>query len=394
VVKKALYHRDTEPQRRSKRKQTKRKNIMEKRIYNFSAGPAILPEEVLLEAQKELFTLPGVGMSILEISHRSKTFDAILADAKAGIKQLLNIPDNYEILFLQGGASLQFSMVPLNLMHPKNKADYISTGSWSKKAIKEAKRVGTVNVAATTEEGEGENKFFKRIPKQSELKLDPDAAYVHFTSNNTIYGTQWMSEPEVGNVPLVCDASSDILHKPIDVSKYGMIYAGAQKNIGPSGVVLVIIRKDLLERSQDSLHTMLNYKIQAENDSMYNTPNTFGIYIIKLITKHLLNLGGLSKMYEINKAKAKLLYDAIDNSNGFYKGHAEKDSRSLMNITFNLATPELEKKLIDEATKAGFSGLKGHRSVGGLRASIYNAFPTKGVEDLVSFMSDFQKRNS
>jgi len=366
---------------------------MENRIYNFSAGPAILPEEVLLEAQKELFMLPGVGMSILEISHRSKTFDAILADAKSGIKQLLNVPDNYEILFLQGGASLQFSMVPLNLMPPKNKADYISTGSWSKKAIKEAKRVGTVNVAATTEEGEGENKFFKRIPKQSELKLDPDAAYVHFTSNNTIYGTQWMSEPEVGNVPLVCDASSDILHKPIDVSKYALIYAGAQKNIGPSGVVLVIIRKDLLARSQDSLHTMLNYKIQAENDSMYNTPNTFGIYIIKLVAKYLLNLGGLEKMYEINKAKAKLLYDAIDNSGGYYKGHAEKDSRSLMNLTFNLATPELEKKLIDEATKAGFSGLKGHRSVGGLRASIYNAFPTKGVEALVDFMNDFQKRN-
>jgi len=366
---------------------------MEKRIYNFSAGPAVLPEEVLLEAQKELFTLPGVGMSILEISHRSKTFDAILADAKNGIKQLLNIPDNYDILFLQGGASLQFSMVPLNLMPPKNKADYISTGSWSKKAIKEARRVGAVNVAATTEEGEGENKFFKRIPKQSELKLDPEASYVHFTSNNTIYGTQWQSEPEVGNVPLVCDASSDILHKPIDVNKYGLIYAGAQKNIGPSGVVLVIIRKDLLERSQDILHTMLNYKIQAENDSMYNTPNTFGIYIIKLVTKYLLNLGGLDKMYEINKKKAKILYDAIDNSNGFYKGHAATDSRSLMNVTFNLTTPDLEKKLIDEATRAGFSGLKGHRSVGGLRASIYNAFPLKGVEDLVNFMSDFQKRN-
>ncbi|HMN23518.1 MAG TPA: 3-phosphoserine/phosphohydroxythreonine transaminase [Ignavibacteriaceae bacterium] len=366
---------------------------MEKRIYNFSAGPAILPEEVLLEAQKELFALPGVGMSILEISHRSKTFDAILADAKAGIKKLLDVPDNYEILFLQGGAS-QFSMLALNLMPPKNKADYISTGSWSKKAIKEAKRVGTVNVAATTEEGEGDNKFFKRIPKQSELKLDPNAAYVHFTSNNTIYGTQFHTEPEVGNVPLICDASSDILHKKIDVSKYALIYAGAQKNIGPSGVVLVIIRKDMLERSQDSLHTMLNYKIHAENDSMYNTPNTFGIYIIKLVTKYLLGLGGLDKMYEINKAKAKLLYDAIDNSGGFYKGHAEKESRSLMNITFNLATPELEKKLIDEASKAGFSGLKGHRSVGGLRASIYNAFPTKGVEALVEFMNDFQKKNS
>lgn len=366
---------------------------MENRIYNFSAGPAVLPEEVLLEAQKDLFALPEVGMSILEISHRSKTYDAIHQEAKEGLKQLLNIPDDYAILFLQGGASLQFSMVPLNLMPPKNKADYILTGSWSKKAMKEAKRVGTVNVAATTEEGEGDKKYFKRIPKQSELKLDPDAAYVHFTSNNTIYGTEWQTEPEVGNVPLVCDASSDILSKPLDIKKYGLIYAGAQKNMGPSGVTLVIIRKDLLERSQDSLHTMLNYKIHAENDSLYNTPNTFGIYIIKLVTKWLLGLGGLEEMYKINKKKAQLLYDCIDQSGGFYKGHAEKDSRSLMNVTFNLATEELEKKLIDEATKAGFSGLKGHRSVGGLRASIYNAFPIKGVEALVDFMKDFQKRN-
>lgn len=366
---------------------------MENRIYNFSAGPAVLPEEVLLEAQKDLFALPGVGMSILEISHRSKTYDAIHQEAKEGLKKLLNIPDDYAILFLQGGASLQFSMVPLNLMPPKNKADYILTGSWSKKAMKEAKRVGTVNVAATTEEGEGDKKYFKRIPKQSELKLDPDAAYVHFTSNNTIFGTEWSTEPEVGNVPLVCDASSDILSKPIDIKKYGLIYAGAQKNMGPSGVTLVIIRKDLLERSQDSLHTMLNYKIHAENDSLYNTPNTFGIYIIKLVTKWLLGLGGLEEMYKINKKKAQLLYDCIDQSGGFYKGHAEKDSRSLMNVTFNLATEELEKKLIDEATKAGFSGLKGHRSVGGLRASIYNAFPIKGVEALVDFMKDFQRRN-
>jgi phosphoserine aminotransferase len=366
---------------------------MEKRIYNFSAGPAILPEEVLLDAQKDLFALPGVGMSILEISHRSKTYDAIHAEAKEGLKKLLDIPDDYQILFLQGGASLQFSMVPLNLMPPKNKADYISTGSWSKKAIKEAKRVGTVNVAATTEEGEGDKKFFKRIPKQSELKLDPDASYVHFTSNNTIFGTQWHTEPQVGNVPLVCDASSDILHKKIDVKKYGLIYGGAQKNMGPAGITLVIMRKDLLERSQDSLHTMLNYKIHAENDSLYNTPTTFAIYIIMLVTRWLLKNGGLNKMYEVNKHKADLLYKCIDDSNGYYKGHAEKDSRSLMNITFNLATEALEKKLIDEATKAGFNGLKGHRSVGGLRASIYNAFPTKGVEDLVSFMKDFQKKN-
>jgi phosphoserine aminotransferase len=366
---------------------------MENRIYNFSAGPAVLPEEVLLEAQKDLFALPGVGMSILEISHRSRTYDAIHQEAKEGLKKLLDIPDDYAILFLQGGASLQFSMVPLNLMPPKNKADYILTGSWSKKAMKEANRVGTVNIAATTEEGEGEKKYFKRIPKQNELNLDPDAAYVHFTSNNTIFGTQWQTEPEVGNVPLVCDASSDILHKKIDVRKYGLIYAGAQKNMGPAGVTLVIIRKDLLERSQDSLHTMLNYKIHAENDSLYNTPNTFGIYIIKLVTKWLLNLGGLDAMYEINKKKAQIIYDCIDESGGFYKGHAEKDSRSLMNVTFNLATEELEKKLISEATKAGFDGLKGHRSVGGLRASIYNAFPLKGVEALVDFMKDFQKRN-
>jgi len=366
---------------------------MEKRIYNFSAGPAIIPEEVLLEAQKELFALPGVGMSIMEISHRSKTYDAIHAEAKEGLKKLLGIPDDYAILFLQGGASLQFSMVPLNLMPPKNKADYILTGSWSKKAIKEAKRVGTANIAATTEEGEGDKKFFKRIPKQGELKLDPDAAYVHFTSNNTIFGTQWHKEPEVGNVPLVCDASSDILHKKIDVKKYGVIYAGAQKNMGPSGVTLVIMRKDLVERSQDSLHTMLSYKTHEDNDSLYNTPNTFGIYIIMLVTRWLTKLGGLDKMYEINKHKAEMLYKCIDESGGYYKGHAEKESRSLMNITFNLSTSEMEKKLIDEATKAGFSGLKGHRSVGGLRASIYNAFPTKGVEDLVSFMKDFQKKN-
>uniref|UniRef100_A0A7V3E8V5 Phosphoserine aminotransferase n=1 Tax=Ignavibacterium album TaxID=591197 RepID=A0A7V3E8V5_9BACT len=361
---------------------------MENRIYNFSAGPAVLPEEVLLEAQKDLFALPGVGMSILEISHRSKTYDAIHQEAKEGLKKLLNIPDDYAILFLQGGASLQFSMVPLNLMPPKNKADYIIHGSWGKKALKEAKRVGTINIAANME-----SEKYKRVPKQEELNLDPEAAYVHFTSNETIEGVEWHKEPEVGNVPLVCDASSDILSKPIDVRKYGLIYAGAQKNMGPSGVTLVIIRKDLLERSQDSLHTMLNYKIHAENDSLYNTPNTFGIYIIKLVTKWLLGLGGLEEMYKINKKKAQLLYDCIDQSGGFYKGHAEKDSRSIMNVTFNLATPELEKKLIDEATKAGFDGLKGHRSVGGLRASIYNAFPLKGVEELVVFMKDFQKRN-
>jgi phosphoserine aminotransferase len=361
---------------------------MEKRIYNFAAGPAILPEPVLKEAQEQLWALPGVGMSILEISHRSKTFDKIIGEAKEGLKSLLSISDDYSLLFLQGGASLQFSMVPMNLMVKNKKADYIVTGSWSKKAVKEAKRVGTVNIVASTEEGK-----FKRIPKQEELKLDPQADYVHFTSNNTIYGTEWHKEPEVGNVPLVCDASSDILHKKIDVSKYALIYAGAQKNIGPSGVTLVILRKDLLERSSDSLHTMLNYKTHVENDSLYNTPNTFGIYIIALVCKWLKSLGGLDGMYKINKEKADVLYKCIDESGGYYKGHADKDSRSLMNITFNLVTEDLEKKLVSEATAAGFDGLKGHRSVGGLRASVYNAFPKKGVEDLVSFMKDFQQKN-
>jgi phosphoserine aminotransferase len=361
---------------------------MEKRIYNFSAGPAVLPEEVLKEAQEHLMTLPAVGMSILEISHRSKTFDDIINQAKADIKKLLNISDDYAVLFLQGGASLQFSMVPMNIMPPKNKADYINTGAWSKKAIKEAKRVGAINVAASTEET-----IFNRIPKQAELKLDSDASYAHFTSNNTIYGTQWQKEPEVGNVPLVCDASSDILCRKVDISKYGIIYAGAQKNMGPSGVTLVIFKKDLLERSSDELPTMLNYKTHVEKDSLFNTPNTFGIYIIGLVAKWILNLGGLDKMYEKNKQKAELLYNFIDSSGGYYKGHAEKDSRSVMNITFNLITEELEKKLIAEALAAGFSGLKGHRSVGGLRASIYNAFPPKGVEDLVSFLKDFQQKN-
>lgn len=362
---------------------------MDKRIYNFSAGPAILPEEVLKEAQENLFMLPGVGMSVMEISHRSKTFDNIINQTKENLKQLLDINEDYELLFLQGGASLQFSMVPLNLMTDKKKADYIVTGSWSKKAVKEAKREGAVNIAASTE---SEN--FKRIPEQEELNLDPDADYVHFTSNNTIFGTEWHNEPEAGNAPLVCDASSDILHKKIDVSKYGIIYAGAQKNIGPSGVTLVIIRKDLAERSNDSLHTMLNYKTHIDNNSMYNTPNTWGIYIIGLVAKHLQNLGGLDEMYNRNKEKAGLLYDAIDNSGGYYKGHAEKESRSLMNVTYNLSTPELEKSFIAEAASKGLDGLKGHRSVGGIRASIYNAFPKKGVEELVNFMKDFQTRNS
>ncbi len=362
---------------------------MTNRVYNFNPGPAILPEPVLKEVQENLLALPGVGMSILEISHRSSTFENILNETINNLKKLANIPENYKILFLGGGASLQFSMVPLNLMPPKNKADYIVTGSWSKKAVKEAKRVGAVNIAASTED---EN--FKRIPRQDELKLDPDAAYVHYTSNNTIYGTEWNYIPEVGNVPLVCDMSSDIFSYPFDVSKFGLIYAGVQKNLGPAGVTLVIIREDLLERSQDTLHTMLNYKIHAENNSLYNTPPVFAIYIVGLVAKWLLNLGGLEAITKLNDEKAKLIYDAIDNSNGFYKGHAEKDSRSKMNITFRLPSEELEKKFVKEATEQGLVGLKGHRSVGGLRASVYNAFPIEGAKALVEFMKDFQNKNS
>lgn len=361
---------------------------MEKRIYNLSAGPAILPEEVLLEAQKDFYSYKGSGMCIMEMSHRGKIFDQVIKEAEADLRNLLNIGDDYAVLFLQGGATLQFSMVPLNLMPPKNKADYIVTGSWAKKAVKEAKRCGTVNIAGSTE---GEN--FARLPKQSELKLDPDAAYVHFTSNNTIYGTQYKTEPEVGNVPLICDASSDILHKKIDINKYGLIYAGAQKNIGPSGVVVVIIRKDLLERSSDTLHTYMNYKIHVENDSMYNTPTTFGIYIAGLVFKWLLKMGGLDEMYKHNLDKAKILYDAIDSSGGFYKGTTAVEDRSLMNVTYVLPNEDLTKKFIDEAKKKGFDGLKGHRSVGGIRASIYNAFPKAGVEALVSFMDEFKKNN-
>ena len=361
---------------------------MEKRIYNFSAGPGVLPEEVLLEAQKDLYSYKGEGLSVMEMSHRSKTYGEIITEAEQDVRSLLNISDDYAVLFLQGGATLQFSMVPLNIMPPNNKADYINTGTWSKKAIKEAKRVGEINIAASSEDSN-----FNYIPKQDALKLTPDASYVHFTSNNTIFGTEFKTEPEVGNIPLVCDASSDILSKPIDVNKYAIIYAGAQKNMGPAGAALVIVKKSLLERSPETLHTYLNYNTHVEKGSMYNTPPTFTVYIMGLVYKWLLKNGGLEAMQKINEAKAKLLYDAIDNSGGFYKGAAAVEDRSLMNVTFNLQNEELEKKFIVEAAAKDFSGLKGHRSVGGIRASIYNAFPTKGVEELVQFMEDFKKNN-
>jgi phosphoserine aminotransferase len=357
------------------------------RIYNFSAGPAVLPEEVLKEAQRDLLSLPGVGMSILEISHRSKTFEAILAKTEQDLRALGKVPANYKVLFLQGGASLQFSMVPLNLLTQGATADYIVTGGWAQKAVKEAQRVGTVNIAGSTE---SEN--FNRIPRQDELKLTPNAAYVHMTTNNTLFGTEWANEPSVGDVPLVADTSSDMFSRPLDVTKYGLIYAGAQKNLGPSGVTLVIIREDLLPRSQKSLHTMLNYATHADNGSMYNTPPCFGIYLMGLVMKWALSQGGLDAIGKHNERKAAKLYAEIDRS-GFYRGTAEKSSRSRMNITFRLPSEDLEAKFVKETTAAGLDGLKGHRSVGGMRASIYNAFPEDGVDALVSFMQEFEKKN-
>ncbi len=361
---------------------------MEKRIYNFSAGPCTLPEPVMLEAQEDFYSYKGHGLSVMEMSHRSKSYDEIITSAEADLRKLLNVSDDYAVLFLQGGATLQFSMLALNLMPPTNNADYIVTGSWSKKAVTEAKRVGEVNIAATSAESN-----FNFIPKQDALNLTPDASYVHFTSNNTIFGTEFKVEPEVGNVPLVCDASSNILSKPIDVNKYGLIYAGAQKNMGPAGAALVVVKKTLLDRAPEDLHTYLNYNTHAEKGSMYNTPPTYTIYMMGLVYKWLLNLGGLKEMQKINEAKAKMLYDSIDNSDEYYIGSAALEDRSFMNVTFNIQNEELEKKFIAEAAEKEFSGLKGHRSVGGIRASIYNAFPTKGVEDLVQFMQDFKAAN-
>ena len=355
------------------------------RIYNFSAGPAVLPLAVLEEAQRDLLALPGVGMSVMEISHRSKPFEDLLNTAVDDIRVLANIPANYKVLMLQGGASLQFSMVPMNLLGAGQTADYIDTGSWSDKAIKEAKRVGKVNVTGSTK---ADN--YNRISTPAEIALTPGAAYVHYTTNNTIEGTECKAPPAAGDAPLVADSSSNMFDGPIDVAKFGLIYAGAQKNLGPSGVTLVIIREDLLARSQDSLPTMLNYKVHADNGSLYNTPNTFGIYILGLTMKWLRSLGGLDAIGAANARKAGKLYAEIDRT-GFYRGTAQKDSRSLMNVTFRLGTEELEKQFVKESTAAGFDGLKGHRAVGGMRASIYNAFPEAGIDTLVSFMREFER---
>jgi phosphoserine aminotransferase len=358
------------------------------RIFNFSAGPAVLPLPVLEEIQRDLIALPGVGMSILEISHRSKEFESILAETEANIRALASVPSNYRVLFLPGGASLQFSMVPMNFLASSATADYIDGGSWAEKAIKEAKKVGTVNVAASTK-GEG----YTRIPSQNELKLTPGAAYVHMTSNNTIEGTEYKQLPEVGATPLVSDTSSDMFSRPLDVSRHALIYSGAQKNMGPAGVTIVIIRDDLVARSaarKSSLPTMMNYAVHAENGSLYNTPATFAIYAVGLVMKWLAAQGGLTAIAKANERKAGKLYAEIDRT-GFYRGAARKEHRSLMNITFRLPSEDLEKSFIKESTGAGLDGLKGHRSVGGVRASLYNAFPEEGVDALVNFMKEFER---
>ena len=356
------------------------------RVFNFAAGPAVLPLPVLEEIQRDLVALPGVGMSILEISHRSKTFESILERAEADIRTLGQVPANYRVLFLQGGASTQFSMVPMNLLTSGSTADYIDTGSWAEKAIKEAKKVGAVNIAATTKIDN-----YARIPTQAELKLTPGAAYVHITSNNTIEGTQWRRLPDVGGAPLVSDTSSDMFSRPIDVARHALIYAGAQKNMGPAGVTVVIVRDDMLVRSQKSLPTMLNYAVHAENKSLYNTPPAFAVYALGLVMKWLIAQGGLAAVATVNERKAAKVYAEIDRT-GFYRGTAHTDCRSLMNVTFRLATEDLENAFVQEATAAGLDGLKGHRAVGGMRASIYNAFPEDGVDALVAFMKDFERK--
>ena len=357
------------------------------RIFNFSAGPAVLPLEVLEEAQRNLLSLPGVGMSVLEISHRSPAFDEIIDGCERDLRTLAGIPEGYHVLFLQGGASLQFSMVPMNILPPGGSADYIVTGVWSQKAVTEAKRVGQVKIAASTEAEK-----FSRIPEQRELTLDPDAAYVHYTTNNTIYGTEFHYVPEVGRVPLVADTSSDMFSRPIDVGKFALIYAGAQKNLAPAGLTLAIVRDDMLKRTPSSLPTMLQYGVHAENKSMYNTPSVFPIYIMRLVLAWLITQGGLAAIEAHNVRKSDKLYAEIDRT-GFYRAHARPGSRSRMNVTFRLPSEDLEKRFAKEATAAGLDGLKGHRSVGGMRASIYNAFPEAGVDALVAFMKEFERKN-
>jgi phosphoserine aminotransferase len=362
---------------------------MAHRVYNFSAGPAVLPEPVLEQVQREMLALPGVGASILEISHRSGAFAPIIDDAEKNLRKLLSISDDYAVLFLQGGSRLQFSMVPMNLLGRGQVADYILTGSWGNDALKEAKKAGETRVA-----WDGKATNYDRVPDRADLNLEPQAAYVHYTVNETIQGVEFQTEPEVGDVPLVCDASSNFLSRPINVNKYGLIYACAQKNAGPAGVTVVIIRKDLLKRSDPNLPGYLNYDIHAQNGSMWNTPPTFAIYMLKLITEWLIdNVGGLEAMHRRNQDKARLLYEELDRSGGFYTGHAKPQCRSLMNVTFRLPSDELTTQFVSEAKKRELTELKGHRSVGGIRASIYNAMPMAGVEALRDFMEEFRRKN-
>ena len=355
------------------------------RVFNFSAGPAVLPEAVLEEAQRDLLALPGVGMSIMEVSHRSAAFDDVLERAESDLRTLTGLGDDHHVLFLQGGASQQFAMVPMNLLPADSVADYVVTGSWAKKASVEAAKFGRVNVCATTEP-----EAFSRVPSSDELRPTQGAAYAHLTSNNTIVGTQWPIWPKVGDSPLVVDASSDLLCRPVDANRCGVIYAGAQKNLGPAGLTLVMIRKDLAERGPESIPTTLRYAVAAKHGSRYNTPPVFAIYLFGLVMHWLRQSGGLVEMEARNRRKAGLLYDAIDRT-GFYRGTAHPGSRSLMNVTFRLPTEELERQFVVEANAAGLSGLKGHRSVGGQRASIYNAFPEAGVAALVDFMDHFER---
>jgi phosphoserine aminotransferase len=356
------------------------------RVYNFSAGPATLPLPVLDEAQRRLVEHGDSGMSVMEMSHRSSAYDAIHREAIASLRRLLAVPDGYHVLLLQGGASLQFSMAPMNLMNPNGRADYLLTGSWSKKALKEAAREGAARVAASTE-AEG----FNRLPRADELDLDPQADFVHLTSNNTIFGTQWHELPETGGVPLVVDASSDVLCRPVDVSRYGLIYAGAQKNLGPAGVTLVVVREDLVERAPERLPTMLQYRVHAAKDSLYNTPPTWAVYVLGLCCRWLEGQGGSEVIGEVNRRKAEALYAAIDGSGGFYRGTVVPEDRSWMNVPFRLPEEALEKRFLAAAAEAGMVNLKGHRSVGGVRASIYNAMPEAGVAALVQFMAEFRR---
>jgi phosphoserine aminotransferase len=357
-----------------------------KRVYNFNPGPAALPLEVLQQAQAEMTDYKGTGMSVMEISHRSKEFENIIQTAEADLRELLGIPANYKVMFLQGGASLQFAMLPMNL-RASGSADYIVTGTWSKTAFKEAQKLGATHAAANME-----TDGFKSLP--AKLDLDPKAAYLHFTSNETIHGVEYFKEPEPpAGVPLVCDASSDFISHPMDVSKYAFIYAGAQKNAGPSGVVIVIARDDMLERTPANLPVMLDYKALAASGSLHNTPPSYSIYITGLVFKWAKKLGGLGEIAKRNHAKADLVYKAIDDSGGFYKGHANKDARSMMNIPFRLPSEELEEAFAKESKSNDLIGLKGHRSVGGMRASLYNALDVKAAEELTKFMREFQKKH-